>query len=299
MNSYIGEISAFGTVLCWVICSMLFERAGKKIGSMPLNLIRLIFAMVFISIFTKISGGNWFPVNYDKSVWFWLSLSGLAGFLIGDLCLFRAFVTIGSRVTMLIYSLATPMAAIMGYFVFSQTMSLLSVLGMLLTLFGISLVVLKKGNKHVEFTHPVQGVVLAVIGALGQASGLVLSKLGMASNPTTLEYFSYTQIRIISAGIGFIILFVFTKNWRRSLVAFKNKVAMIETSIGALFGPFIGVTLALVSISYISLGVSSTITAIVPVVIIIPHVLIYKEKVKFREVIGAVISVVGVSLLFV
>lgn len=299
MANYIGEISAFGTVICWVICSMMFERAGKRIGSMPLNLIRLLFAMVFISIFTKISGGSWFPVHFDKKVWFWLSLSGLAGFLIGDLCLFRAFITIGSRVTMLIYSLSTPMAAVMGYFIFGQKMPMLSVFGMILTLFGISLVIFKKGNKHFEFNHSVFGIVLAVIGALGQASGLVLSKLGMSTNPTTIEYFSYTQIRIISSSIGFMILFIFTKSWGRTLAAFKNKTAMIETSIGALFGPFIGVTLALVSIVYISLGVSSTITAIVPVVIIIPHVLIYKEKVKIREIIGAIISVVGVSLLFV
>jgi drug/metabolite transporter (DMT)-like permease len=266
---------------------------------MPLNLIRLVFAMVFISLFTKISGGHWLPLNFDKKVWFWLSLSGFAGFFIGDLCLFRAFVTIGSRVTMLIYSLATPMAATMGYFIFAQKMSSLSILGMIMTLFGIALVVFKRGEKKVEFKHPVQGVLLAVLGALGQASGLVLSKMGMSSNPTTLEYFSYTQIRIIAAIIGFMILFVFTKSWARTLEGLKNRTAMIETSIGAIFGPFIGVTLALVSIAYISLGVSSTITAIVPVVIIIPHVVIYKEKVELREILGAFISVLGVSLLFV
>lgn len=297
--NYIGEISAFGTVICWVGCSMMFERAGKRIGSMPMNLIRLVFGMVFISLFTKISGGHWLPYHFDKNVWFWLSLSGLAGFFIGDLCLFRAFVTIGSRVTMLIYSLATPMTAIMGFFVFGQTMSLLSILGMTLTLSGIALVILKKGEKSVEFSHPVQGIVLGVLGALGQASGLVLSKLGMTSNPTTIEYFSYTQIRIIAASIGFMVLFLFTKQWGRTFKAFKNRTAMIETAIGSVFGPFIGVTLALVSIAYISLGVSSTITAIVPVIIIIPHVVIYKEKVDLREIIGAVISVVGVALLFV
>lgn len=299
MSNYLGEISAFGTVICWVVCSMAFERAGRKIGSMPLNLIRLIFAMVFISLFTRISGGYWFPVYFDKNVWFWLSLSGLAGFLIGDLCLFRAFVTIGSRVTMLIYSLATPMAAVMGYFIFGQRMSSWAIGGMILTLGGISIVIFKKSDNRVKFSHPIQGILLAVMGALGQASGLALSKLGMGPNPTMIEYFGYTQIRIIAAMLGFMVLFVFTKRWGRTLLAFRNRTAMLETGIGAFFGPFIGVTLALVSIAYVSLGVSSTITAIVPVVIILPHVIIYKEKIHFREVLGAVISVLGVSLLFI
>jgi drug/metabolite transporter (DMT)-like permease len=37
---------------------------------------------------------------------------------------------------------------------------------------------------------------------------------------------------------------------------------------------------------------------IVPVLIIAPSIIFFKEKINFKEILGAVIAVVGVSLLF-
>lgn len=300
MSNYIGEISALGTVVCWVICSIAFERAGKRIGSMPLNLIRLIFALVLISIYTYITRGHILPTDATKEAWLWLSLSGIIGFFIGDLCLFKAFVTIGSRISLLIYSLAPPFSAILGYYVFSETMSVFAILGMCIIIGAICLVVFKKEAQKVSFSHPVKGVVFAFIGTLGQATGVVLSKIGMQlPGNTVYDPFASTQIRIISSMLCFSLLFLITRRWSYFFKSFKNKTAMGEIAIGSLFGPFIGVSLSLIAITYTSIGIASTITALLPVAIIFPHVLIYKEKVQLREIIGAIISVIGVSLLFI
>ena len=42
----------------------------------------------------------------------------------------------------------------------------------------------------------------------------------------------------------------------------------------------------------------STLIAIVPVLIIVPSVVIYKEKVTPREVLGALVAVAGVAVIF-
>lgn len=300
MNNYIGEIAAFATVICWVICSMAFEKAGKEIGSMPVNIIRLLFAFVLISITTYFGRGYLLPTDATTKTWIWLSLSGIVGFFIGDLCLFRAFVLIGSRVSMLIYSLAPPVTALFGFLLFKERMSTFAVIGMFITLGGIAIVILKKDDNKVTLSHPVQGVVLAVIGALGQAFGVVLSKMGMTlSDGTTYDPWASTQIRIIPALICFVLLFTFTKRWPNFKVAIKNRRAMVELGVGAFFGPFLGVTLGLIAITYTIMGVASTITAILPVVIIIPHVIFYKEKIHFREILGSIVAVLGVSLLFI
>lgn len=300
MSSYIGELSAFGTVICWVICSIAFERAGRRIGSMPLNLIRLLIAFVMISLFTKITRGLFFPTDATKETWLWLSLSGVVGFFIGDLCLFRAFVTIGSRVSLLIYSLAPPVSAILGYFMFGESMSLYAVAGMIIIISGISIVLIRKDEKSVVMTHPVKGIILALIGTLAQATGVALSKLGMIANGGT-EYnpFASTQIRIIASAICFTMLIVLSGRWSKVTVAFKNRTAMKEIAVGSFFGPFLGVSLSLIAITFTTLGIASTITALLPVAIIVPHVLLYKERISIREVTGAVISVLGVALLFI
>lgn len=300
MGSYLGEISAFGSVVCWVICSMAFEKAGKKIGSMPVNLIRLIFALVIISVITFFNRGLLLPTDANANVWFWLSLSGIVGFFIGDLCLFRAFLLIGSRISLLLFSLATPISAVLGYLIFRETMPIIAIIGMVITLCGIALVILKKDDKKVKFSHPVEGIVLALIGAFGQAFGVAFGKFGMTfTDGSVYDPWASTQIRIIAATICFIVLFFITKRWSHVKNAFKSGGAIVDVVIGSLFGPVIGVTLVLIAVAYTSMGIASTITAILPVVIIIPHVVIYKEKISSRDIIGAIVSVVGVSLLFI
>jgi len=70
-------------------------------------------------------------------------------------------------------------------------------------------------------------------------------------------------------------------------------------TLGSLFGPFLGVSFSLLAIQYTTTGVASTITSIVPVLIIPLSILVLKEKITPKEIIGAIISVIGVSVLFV
>jgi drug/metabolite transporter (DMT)-like permease len=59
------------------------------------------------------------------------------------------------------------------------------------------------------------------------------------------------------------------------------------------------VSFSLIAIQHTNTGVAATLMSIVPVLIIIPTVLIYKQKVTAKEIIGAFISVCGVALFFV
>jgi drug/metabolite transporter (DMT)-like permease len=73
---------------------------------------------------------------------------------------------------------------------------------------------------------------------------------------------------------------------------------MLLTSLGAFFGPFLGVSFSLVAVKYTEAGIASTIMALVPVFIIVPAVLFFKEKVTLPEMLGAIVSVAGVALFF-
>jgi drug/metabolite transporter (DMT)-like permease len=73
---------------------------------------------------------------------------------------------------------------------------------------------------------------------------------------------------------------------------------MIPTSVGAFFGPFLGVSFSLIAIKFTEAGIASTIMALVPVLIILQAVILYKQKVTPAEIAGAVISVGGVALFF-
>jgi len=296
-QSHIGEMAALATALCWTITAVAFESAGKKVGSISVNLIRLIMAFLLISVFNLFTRGMLLPLDASSSTWLWLSFSGLIGFVIGDLFLFQAFVQVGSRISMLIMSTVPPITAITGFILMGERITLLGSVGMVITIGGIALVILTRNpeNKIVKLTHSVKGLIFAFIGALGQALGLVFSKFGMGSyNPIAA-----TQIRIIAGIIGFVIVITVSKNWGSLYKALKDHKAMKHISIGAFFGPFIGVSFSLFAVQHAPTGIVSTIMSITPILIIPMSIVILKEKVVPREIFGAIISLIGVSLLFI
>ncbi len=228
--------------------------------------------------------------------WAWLLLSGVIGIFIGDMCLFQAFVKIGARRTMLVMSLAPPLTAIAGWFVMGEVLTGLDWAGMALTLAGVTWVILEKEQKsdtRAARASPL-GLFLAFLAAGGQAIGLVLSKFGMRD----YDPFAATQIRIFAALGLFLLMFSALRWWPRVRAALNQRAALGWTATGAFFGTFLGISLSLLAVKLTQTGVAATIMSIVPILIIPPAALFFKEKITPRAVLGAVIAVVGVSFLF-
>ncbi len=296
MTSQIGELAALGTAFCWTATAMAFESAGKRVGSVPVNLIRLMMALGLHSLLGLVRRGAPVPVDASAHAWTWLALSGFVGFCIGDLCLFRAFVVLGSRIAVLMMALVPPITALTGWLVLHERLSPLDWTGMGLTLAGVAWVVLerRRGANGEHVRHPVSGILLGLGGAGGQAVGLILSKYGMRE----YDAFAATQIRVIAGVVGFSVIFVLVGWWPRVTAAFRDGTAMARTGIGAFFGPFLGVSLSLVAVQNTTSGVAATIMALVPVLIIPPAILVMKERVSPRAIGGAALAVAGTVLLF-
>lgn len=295
-SSHIGEFAALFTAFCWTATAMAFESASKKVGSVAVNLIRLLLAFIYLSIFSLITRNMLLPLDASGSAWAWLSISGFVGFVIGDLFLFKSYTIIGSRISMLIMTLVPPITALLSWLMMGETLTLLNFTGMAMTIGGIAFVIVNRntGEKSFSISHSVKGIVFAFVGAMGQAVGLVFSKVGMGS----YNAFAATQIRIITGVIGFSIIISVWKKWRNVGTAVKHIPAMKRIFVGSVFGPFLGVSFSLFAVQHANAGVASTIMTIVPVLIIPAAIIIFKQKVTLKEIIGAVISVAGVALLF-
>ena len=270
---------------------------------MVVNLFRLIIGFVFLSVFTWIYRGMLLPLDAPIHTWFLLILSGLIGFVIGDLCLFQAFVVIGARISMLLMALAPPMTAFIGWITLGEQLSNKSWFAMILTIAGIALVVLKREDhqlgtgtvKKMKFSYPVWGILLGLGGAIGQSGGLVLSKYAMKG----YNAFASAQIRVIAGIAGFMVIFTLFGYWKNAYRSLSNTKAMFQLSLGAFFGPFLGVSFSLLAVQLTSTGIASTIMALVPVLIIPASVLLFREKVNIKEIIGSILAVGGVALFFI
>jgi drug/metabolite transporter (DMT)-like permease len=297
---YLGELAALGTAVCWTFTSLAFEAAGRRVGSLAVNLIRLVLALGLLTAYSALVRGQALPTDATAHAWIWLSISGLVGFTIGDLCLFRAFVVIGARLSMLMMALVPLIAALTGWLLLNERLTPLDGVGMALTVSGVAWVVLERersgdgGARRASSGPSLAGVLLGLGGAAGQAVGLVLSKLGMGS----YDAFAATQIRALAGVAGFILLFSVIGWWPRVRAALSDGRAMGGTAVGALFGPFLGVSLSLVAIKHTHTGVAATLMALVPVLIIPASVWIKGERITRRSVGGAAVAVAGSALLF-
>ncbi|MFA5848804.1 MAG: DMT family transporter [Bacteroidales bacterium] len=344
MMHFLGEIISIAVAVSWTLSALFFEYAGKKIGSLIVNILRLIFAFFLLGSLLYFTTGSFIPQNADADTWIWMILSGLVGFVFGDLCLFYSYLLITARFSQLLMTLAPPFAALFGWLLLGETLSPMGFVGMAVTLVGIAISVLKRGgnaaasvgedtliaggsnltvvtkyekesvtrkviNKlspNLRLHLPLKGLLLGIGGALGQGLGIVLSKQGMnyysiaAKGTDVAGYipFAATQMRIITGIIGFALIILFTRRFRDFKDGFKNRKAVSATFAGSIFGPFVGVSLSLMAIQHTNTAVASTIMATTPIIILIPYILLYKKKITFVELIGAILSVVGVSLFF-
>jgi len=291
-QSHIGEFAGLGVSVCWTLSALYFEKASIKIGSLSVNFIRLLMAIVFLGITTFFTRGMFFPTDASPYQWFWLGLSGFIGFFIGDMLLFKSYMVIGSRTSALIMSLAPMLTAVIGWFFLGEILSTKNIIAIVVSVAGIMLAI---SNRKMKLNIPLKGFLLAFGGALGQAVGLILSKKGMGQ----YDPVAATQIRALFGLLSFVILITLLRRWNKLGQAFTHTHAMKSVTVGAFFGPFVGVALGLFAIQKTQTGIASTLMALVPIFIIVPSAIMFNEKIRPQQVIGAIVSIAGATLFFI
>ena len=318
--TYLGEIISLAVAVSWTVTALFAEVGSKRLGSLQLNVIRMVLSLLFLGATLWWVTGAPYPLYADGKAWLWLSLSGFVGYLLGDYCLFNSYVIIGSRFGQLFMTLAPPTAAIAGWLMLGEKMELQALAGMLVTLTGIGISVFNKGAGKKDGTGkklsgkltlklPLKGVLFGIGAGVGQGIGLVLSKVGMncyeASVPADQEQvaqmlpFASTFIRAVTGAIGFLAVMAVQKKLHTLAAAAKDRKGMNAAVWATVTGPFIGVSLSLMAVRYTEAGIASTLMALTPVFILCPAHMIFRQQVTFKEVIGAIISVAGVSLFFI
>ncbi len=296
MNRYLGEIAALGTSFCWAFGSVFFTIASRLIGSNEVNRIRLVLGMLFLMFTHFLLLGSPIPVNAGIYHWFWFGISGLIGFTIGDTFLFRGYVLIGPRLTMLLMSLSPIFGTMLAWVFLGESLNLMEVLGIMITISGISMVIYnKKGTEHKNKDF-FEGIFCGLGAALCQAIGYFASKKGLLYNG--FPALSGNLIRIMSGAFFIWVIALFQKQAFKTISQLSNKKADLAILGGAIFGPFIGVWLSLIAIQHTFIGIASTLMALPPVILIPLSYWIFKERITYISIIGTLIAVIGVSLIF-
>jgi len=325
---FLGELISLFVAVSWTVTALFAEVGSKRMGSLPFNTVRMSMSLLFLVITLWLIMGTPYPRYADGSTWLWLLLSGVVGYVIGDYCLMQGYIIIGSRFGQLFMTLSAPTAAITGRIFLGEQMHLQAVIGMIITLSGIAMSIISKKDgsesRAVRFNLPPKGIFYAAMAGICQGFGLVLSKIGLehydaavaaaglAENavpdgailplPVSLSVpFAATLIRAYIGLSGFFLaLTLFNGDGIKQLGrAVRDRKAMLCALGSTIFGPFIGVSASLLATQYTTAGIAQTLFAITPVLIIAPAAILFHQRVTPREVIGAIVSVIGVCLFFI
>ena len=307
---YVGELISLGVAFSWTITALASEVGSRRLGVVVLNVWRLGLAMICSALMIWLFTGVPYPIYAGTETWMWLLLSGVVGYFFGDWCLFNSYMCFGSRYGQLFMTLAPMFAAISAWIALGQTLGWNSLLAMIVTLTGIGISVLGRGEHHsLSLQLPLKGVIYAIGAALGQGVGLVLSKIGLdhytadvpATSLSDMEHilpFSANMIRCLSGTVCFLLWMSISGNLHQLQQSVHERKGMLAMYITVFFGPFLGVGFSLMAVQYTAAGIASTIMALSPILIIVPSYYLFHQKISTRGVIGAIISIIGVSLFF-
>jgi drug/metabolite transporter (DMT)-like permease len=302
---FIGELAALGTSLCFSLSSVVFTFSSREIGSILVNRTRLLIAILLVMLLHTLIYGQPFPVNAGNERWFWLGLSGFVGLALGDGFLFQAFILIGPRLSMLMMALAPVLGAIMAWIFLGESLSLIEIVGILITVGGILIVVAeRRGDSSAEDKtvstdkrRYVLGLLCGLGGGLGQAGGLILSKLGLVGGFPAL---SGNLIRLIVAGIIIWVIAIANRQLISSYRSLRTHPrALLFLTGGTVLGPVLGVWLSLLAVQNTNIGVASTLSSLMPIFLIPISYFVYGERVTKQAIFGTVVAFVGMVLLFV
>ena len=289
-----GEFAALGAAFLWALSAVVYTHLGQKISPLVLNLSKGVIAIAYIAI-TLVLQGDFLPTNINGINLGFLLVSGILGIGLGDTFYFEALNNLGARRTLLLEALAPPLAALIALLTLQEALSLTAWAGIFLTVLGVAWVISERvpgtGNKVV---NPLRGISFALLSAIGQASGAVLSRAALST--TTINPLWSTLLRIVG-GVSILLLWMPLRKQSSWWQPLQSKKLLGIIAITALFSTYLGIWLQQTAIKYTATGIAQALISTSPL-FVLPIALWMGEKVSFRAFLGVLVALGGIALLF-
>jgi drug/metabolite transporter (DMT)-like permease len=295
---FIGELAALLTSVSWSGTSVLFTKATQQVGSIIVNRVRVVLALVFLMLLNYAFYGFLLPFEAGAERWVWFALSGVIGYALGDIFLFQSFLWIGAQRGMLMMSLAPLMSAGLAWVFFGEILTAMQLLGVVVTLAGIAWVILRRrtGTAAAAAGSALRGALFGLGAAAGQAVGYVLSRQGLEGGYSPI---AGNSIRILAAVVVLWLLAGVQGKAGETLRRMREKPAVFGwLALAAFTGPVVGATLSLFALQHTQVGIASTLIALPPVILLPVSWVVFKEKFEWGAAAGTLVAVAGVALLF-
>ena len=293
--------AAILTTFCFAASAILARRSAGMLGSQSANLARQTVALLILGLWAHYFGqgvrGPGLPL---------FILSGVLGFGLGDIALFEALPRLGAGLTVLIVQcLAVPIGAMTEWLWLGTRITPTQMVSAAVILAGVVLAIAPERESAIPKGHRRAGVVFAIIGAIGQAWGAVVSRQGFLLDHKIglqLDGSSSAYQRLLGGIVCVALVAGITgvlTHWRQTQKPHDRpwRLAMPWILGNAVAGPVLGVACYQWGLRDSPSAIVLSIVSTTPLAVMMLSFIFEKTRPTLRALIGSLLAVLGVVAL--
>lgn len=275
---------------CWALGSILWRKLGDEISPATMNLSKGLLGSLFLGI--GILSTQIGPVSPRSLVF--LGVSGVVGISIGDTFFFKALLQLGPRLTSLLGTLY-PVAIALGAVLFlGERPSSTAWVGILLTMAGVGCVLWERGAHQERAGNRRLGLGYAALAILCTTVGVLLAKIGVKAVPPMQA----ALVRLLAGTMGLLVWGYATHGLAGWLLPLQKGRVLGRVVFVVAVVVFGGFWLSLVALKHVDASVAGTLNATGPLFVLPMAMILLKEKISIRSVVGTGVAIGGVGLIF-
>ncbi len=287
-----AELVALGAPFLVALSNIVAGPFTARLGAVGFNLLRLCTAVAGMGLLVLCLGvSRTLPAGEAGA----LVLSALVGLVLGDTATYAALARIGARRTSLLYATNGAMAAALGYVLYGETIAPSRLGGVVLVITGVWLAVAyRDGAGHGEgvAAHPTTGVLFALLGALGQAGGVLLARPVMAAGADP----ALASLVRLAAALAIMLVLTATVPTMRPAV-WPGPRAFMAGCVSGLLGTAAATSLVLLALQSGNSGVVATLASTTPIAMLIWLWIFTGRRPALPAWAGAALVVAGAAIL--
>ncbi len=296
----IGELAALAAAFCWAISPVLYKMALSNAKPIPANVSRSISTTIFLFVYLGASGKLWNLATLRMDSLILAILSGVVGLCLGDTMFMLSLELIGVSKTVPIVSAYPMFTTFFAVLFFNEPFTSLLLLGTVLIIVGIWLVSPERASSS-DVTRSVlfKGVFISLSTALVWSLSIIFMNQALEFSQMAAfdSAFVVNTARMAASTLLLLALSPFIDR-RFNFMKLKRKT-WIVLALGGIVGLVFGWVLLAISLSYTEASRAVPISSVSPLFAALIGAFFLKEKVTVRIFAGAVLIVLGISVMFI
>ena len=284
---YLGIIAALLSAASWAFATVMFDRIGKVVPYVGITFLKGILSIVLMVGLILFVGG--LQAIYLRD-FFLLALSGVIGISVGDSLFFKSLQDLGAKVQVVFFLLGQIFTMLLSVLLLSEYLTMNQYIGATILLVGIAIVIWRKQEDRPNKTR---GIICGLLSILCFSISMIMVKVSISEVEVVTATF-YRMVFGTLFTLGFGVVGKQIHSWVSPLKDVRLLGSFVLNVIVITYGGFL---LSMIAIKYISVSLASVLSTTEPVFVLLFAFLLNKEKVKRQELIGTLLTIIGLYLI--